>query len=461
MRTPLLFALIAVASACASQPKPVATCPPVSAPSPAPAAPTPPARPAQPSLLDYVPANAVAAAIIRRNAFEELIAYLAARPEMQAELSRLLVERVGVDLSAIDGFVLSASSLDGKSFGLFAHLDHKGPVQLKEPEAGRYADVPLVKLNRDLWAAAVPGGVVMGLENDVKAAIDVARTKRVAGPQSVLPLLANLRGDYVVAARVVTTGEQNVDAAAQQFGLQSVTASFDADRLLTVRVEGDAQRLPALLEVIRMGKAFALTAASQYKAEALAGKKVVEAATAVVAEYETRRLLAEIEPRLEGNALVSRYRVPASTTGVYLAGAAAAIAVPAFTRYTERARGAEARTHLRAITTLLQACEDKCQARLTSTPWTPAASCCGQPDNRCASSEADWSHPTWKALGFSPNGPLAFRYRIVKTGKGRKAAFNVEAQADLKCNGALTELSQSARIDSHGSWIVDPIQPLD
>lgn len=463
MRLRPLCALVAIASACASQPKPVATCPPVSAPAPAPT-PTPPARPVQPSLLEYVPANAVAAALIRRDALDTAITYLAARPEMKAELRRYLIEHVGVDLSAIDGFAITASSLDGHSYALFAHLDYKGPVRLNEREVERYGDVAIVQLNSELRAAAVPGGVVVGLEKDVKAAIDVARAPKTApGPQSVLPLLASLQGDYVAATRVVSTGDKNVDAFAQQYGLQNVTATLDADHLLTVRVEGDAQRLPALLELIRMGKGMALAAASQRNADAQADKsvKIIEGATAIIFEHETRRFLTEVEPRLEGNALVSRYRVPASGMGISVMGAAAAMAIPAFTRYAERGRSAEARTNLRAITTLLQACEDKCQARLTSTPWTPAASCCGQTDNRCASSEADWSHPTWKALGFSPAGPLAFHYRIVKTGKGHKAVFNVEAQADLKCNGALTELSQSARRDGDGTWFIGHILPLD
>ena len=453
MRTrPLLLAFV-LASACASQPKPAATPAVAAAPAAKPAPVAPALPPAQPSLLEYVPPGSVAALIVRRQALAEPLAYLAARPDMRAELRRYLVEHVGVDLSAVDGVVVYASTLDGKSLGIFAHIAHTGSAQLKEREVGRHGDVPMVKLNKELRAAVLPDGVVMGMENEVKAAIDRAP----AAPGSVLPLLERLDGDVLLAARLVSTGAQEVDSAVQQYGLHNVTVTYDASRLLTVRVEGDAQRLPALLDLIRLGENLALTGASGYKAQALSGK-VVEGAMAIMAEHEVRRLFAEIEPRLEGNALVSRYRMPASGGAFYLVGMGAAVAVPGFTKYLRTARASEAEINLRAMASALEACTGKCQAQLTSAPWTPGPSCCGQPKNLCASSAADWEHPTWKALQFSPEGPLSYRYRVVKTGKGKKASFSLQAQGDLECNGTLTEFSLVAHPAAKGTWALEPIQ---
>ena len=120
-------------------------------------------------------------------------------------------------------------------------------------------------------------------------------------------------------------------------------------------------------------------------------------------------------------------------TGIY-----AAIAIPAFMKYIERAKESEARVNLAALATAAAALDEKQAAELPGADWTPAGSACAQPDQKFAVDGAAWQREPWHTLGFSIERPHYFQYRASRVSGG----FRFEARADLRCNGHVTELSR-------------------
>jgi len=120
-------------------------------------------------------------------------------------------------------------------------------------------------------------------------------------------------------------------------------------------------------------------------------------------------------------------------TGIY-----AAIAIPAFMKYVERAKESEARMNLSALANAAAALDEKQAAELPDADWTPAGSACAQPDHKFAADAAAWQREPWHTLGFSIERPHYFQYRASRVSGG----FRFEARADLRCNGRFTELSR-------------------
>jgi hypothetical protein len=74
-----------------------------------------------------------------------------------------------------------------------------------------------------------------------------------------------------------------------------------------------------------------------------------------------------------------------------------------------------------------------------TTPLTPAApACIGYVPVPHHFTDADWSHPTWVALGFRPEAPSYFQFEFISDGIGRGSHFTVRAVGDLDCDGMTT-----------------------
>lgn len=119
-------------------------------------------------------------------------------------------------------------------------------------------------------------------------------------------------------------------------------------------------------------------------------------------------------------------------------GVYAAIAIPAFMKFIERAKEAEGRTNIRAIETAAAALTEDQAATLPDADWTPAGNACAHPDHKFPVDAAAWEREPWRTLGFRIEQPNYFQYRIARVTGG----FHVEARADLRCNGHFTELSR-------------------
>lgn len=119
-----------------------------------------------------------------------------------------------------------------------------------------------------------------------------------------------------------------------------------------------------------------------------------------------------------------------------MTGVVAAVAIPAFMKYTRRARAVEGRMALYQISTKVRMAitQNGGKAPKGDSGWTPAKPCCKQPKGRCVLNPADWSKPPWKALGFQPGPRSAFQYRYQLAGK----TLTLSARADFDCDGTYT-----------------------
>jgi type II secretory pathway pseudopilin PulG len=453
-----LLLVVVFVAACGAAPPPPPAHPSAAAPCPAP--PPPPAPPPQESLLDRVPGSAVAAVVLRRGALTLPRVFLDGAPAMRQELSAYLTREVGLDPTGVDGVVIWSSTLMPKNGAVFLRL--RAPAALKGQRAGQHRGVDLVAVEPTVVAAAVPGGVVIGSPTEVASAIDLAQGATPAlASSSPLGFLLRASGPTTdVLAGVDLAGIANPATAAmvKAAGLTTALFTYDRDGLLTVRVEGDPERLGAVKKLFSAGFGVALEQLARSKDKAMRQHQVSEAVGAIVGYHQARKLYEEAQPRVEGRSLVSRYRLPQLSGGeMFLAyvGAAAAVAIPAFTKYVRRSKAAEARQNLRRVATAARAYYEahrKARRRFTfpaTTPWSPAADCC-KAGGKCAPDAKTWSHPTWQALGFALADPHYYQYRFVAEGRGPKAHFTVEARGDLDCNGVVGRFTLKGHLGKDG-----------
>lgn len=117
-------------------------------------------------------------------------------------------------------------------------------------------------------------------------------------------------------------------------------------------------------------------------------------------------------------------------------GASAVIGVPAFTRYTLRAKSAEASAQL----AVLQRGVDGLDRLPASLPPTPPLSSLG-PEPRAWPSDAA---AEWAELGFAPSEPVRYSYAV--TSDPLLSTVRIEAFGDLNGNGIR---SSYARVGHH------------
>ena len=119
-------------------------------------------------------------------------------------------------------------------------------------------------------------------------------------------------------------------------------------------------------------------------------------------------------------------------------GVYAAIAIPAFMKFVERAKQAEANASLSALANAAAGLDEKQAAQLPEADWTPPASACAQPDHKYAADAALWQAEPWRTLRFQPPPRHYFQYRAVRVSGG----FRFEARADLRCDGHVTQVAR-------------------
>jgi type II secretory pathway pseudopilin PulG len=461
---PLL--LVVALAGCGSCPKPAPAAPCALAPPAVPpvaAAPAPAAAPAQESLAEHVPARAAAVLAVRRNALAWPLAFLASAPEMHKELSAYLTREVGIDPTQIEGAVAYTTNIGARSGAVFLRLRAAGA--LRGRPAGQHQGVPLVEVAPMVVAAAVPGGVVIGVPSEVAAAIDLAqrRTAPVA-PGSFLGQALAQPVDFLAAVSVAGLADPAVAGLVQQFGVDGAVLTFRGDGVLTLRVDGDPARLGAVREIFRATGTMLVEEAARRKARLEQGHDVLEAVGAIVGYSMAQRTFREIEPRLQGRSLISEYRLPkldSATTMIMWTGIAAAVAIPAFTKYTHKAKTTEVHANLAALRAAVtryhaEHRKDKRFAFPATTPWSPAVDCCKQRTApKCAPGLGAFSHPTWKALGFDLTEPFRYQYRFTSEGKGKKARFAIEARGDLECNNVLQLHRITGHLDAKGELVIE------
>jgi type IV pilus assembly protein PilA len=132
---------------------------------------------------------------------------------------------------------------------------------------------------------------------------------------------------------------------------------------------------------------------------------------------------------------------------VAIIGILAAVAIPAFMRYMNRARSTEAEQFIKKIQDGAIAYYHN-PSQPTTTPvgkqfpntpvgFTPFANdCCSDPGGKCAPNAAAWTTGdatgVWAALNFSVDDPHYYVYRFNLTDP--VTGFTAQAQGDLDCD---------------------------
>ncbi len=145
--------------------------------------------------------------------------------------------------------------------------------------------------------------------------------------------------------------------------------------------------------------------------------------------------------------------------GFVVVGVLAAVAIPAFMKYTRRAKTTEAPPNLKKIFDGAKSYYEKgavVAADSTGTRshlqfpdpvgLTPLQPCCKQSGKKCRAT--DWNSPTWQAIGFEISDPHYFQYRFSSEGGNRSAKFTAGAHADLDCDGHLSTYERTGSVDS-------------
>lgn len=138
---------------------------------------------------------------------------------------------------------------------------------------------------------------------------------------------------------------------------------------------------------------------------------------------------------VQGDKLVFSQHLPEPSMSMLAIGGAgilAAIAVPAFTDYTQRSKTSEAELQLAKLKYNAKAIYLTDGAYPTvDAPLTPSTSCCTHSNKRCPILAADWATVPWQSLDFQLDEPHLFRYQLQST----PTRFVARAVGDLDCDG--------------------------
>ena len=429
------------------------------------------------SLLDHVPDTALLAGVVQSGALALGRAYFAQSPDLQDDMGLYFTKRLGVDLTRVDGIAAWSTQLTPQpSFALFLRLPQSGVPSLTGTQRGSIDGAVLVAFGKNLVAAAVPGGVLIGDEAEVRLGVAVAhqRAPAVGAKSPLAPLLAQARdADLAAGLAASAVHDPQLRAAAATYGVDNVALRFRADGQVVMEISGDAQKLKNTKTLVESGVNAAIALLKVQHDRALADDHIDFAAgLGAVAGY--RQLVAlwkEFAPRLEGDKLVSRYQMPQLKTSnmiVPLVGIGAAVAIPAFMTYIRRSKTVEASMNVRRLAEgaarLAADQPPKKKSRFAfpkSTAWTPARGCCGRPADKCEPDASLWTDSTFAALGFSVDDPHYYQYRVTSEGRGAAARMTVEARGDLDCDGKPSSWKRVVTVDAQGNPSVGPLQSVD
>lgn len=431
--TPVWLA-VALAAGCSSS-APSTRRPEAAAPAHAPAAPV--HAPAAPPLAG-IPADAVAAGWIVLPATLGDLAATGLSPEerdaLRAELQDALSDGARLDLR------------DVRSLAWFARIGPSGPygaVLVRSTAGGVDFDPGPRRIDDGVVATRRGDTLVIGHPTAVDAAL-----RALAGDEPGLsagaPLGALLAraADAPVAVAVAGAPIQPMLAQAGLPPIDSLLVRADRDRLRW-EIAAPADVLAQLEDEVGAAWDEVLAEAEQDLARGKSENGAI-AFLAIALSHQYRHLHATTRPRVEGGRLVSDVPVPGietPSTWMIVAGAAAAVAVPAFMKYIKKSKAAEARDNVKRLAELA-ARRAASGEPLVPAPLTPAnpTACCERCDDPTA-----WQTPAWQSVGFSPGGPHYYAYELEVVSRGTDLEFTARAVGDLDCDGVYSTFEMPFR----------------
>lgn len=456
------------------------------------------------ALPDAVPESAAGVLVLRTP--ESLFATIAGfdlfgEPEagdtkaLREELDAYLESSIGMTLTEVDTvtvFLLADAGVAAIIEG--AQGTPKGRV------VGEHEGVSLLALGKaseDEAVAAQHGKLLLvGQPAAVKLALSAAAGKAPRLEKGPLVELLTDHSEGVALAAVVETARlpKDLREPADAVGVERAAIHYGA-RGLRVVAMGPESAMQALQGQATMGLDLLVKEAERAKTEALAGDDTLEGVGAIYGHHSARRLRAMLEPKLDGNRLGLELPVAIRDPAVLaaVAGVAAAIAIPALTKYMRRSKTSEARVQIAKMFdaasvyfneehvsrgaveilgggTLSAVAPHQCpnDGRTEgSAGLTPPASvdCNEGPGGRCVpvvgeptrpgeySMELWTGNPVWSALNFQMEQGHYFHYDFRwnnQTSGFGACQFTAQAFGDLDDDGVMSTYERSGAADEMG-----------
>ncbi len=409
----------------------------------------------QETLLEHLPQGTKAALLVRQSAIAPLLQqWLADPPEMKKELSAYLEKQIAVDLTAVSGIAVFVTTLSPPTAAAMLRLP-AGAGTFKGAVAGKHEGVDLLSIEGSpLVGARISTGLLIGTPDGVKLGIDLSKGK-AKGIEPTGPLAAMLAADrpeveVLLGASVELIPEPQVAAMAAQYGVKDLALTVDQQRKISLSVGGRADKLASLKQLAMGAIQKGIKQLEEQKARATAGPDVLAGVGSIMAYHNVARLAKELEPKQVGDRLGLSYQLPTGNAQVMVAvaGIMAAVAIPAFIKYTRKAKSVEATEGIDKIAVgakayyLADRYDQAGQLQPHAFPagsqeWTPAKTCCAQ-GGKCQPDPSDWNRGPWMALHFQLSDPHYYQYRFTSQGSGTAATFVAEARGDLDCDGVFS-----------------------
>jgi type IV pilus assembly protein PilA len=410
-----------------------------------------------PSLLEQIPQAAIAGGAVRPSALELFRTYFQQSPDMQRDVGTFLTKRIGVDLTRVDGAAWWSTALAPQpTFAVFLRLPSNAVPPLRGQSRGSFDGTELIAFGK-IVAAAVPGGLILGDDQEVRVGVAVAHkhAPSINGQSPLAGLLPQESNDILAALAASAVKDAQMQAAAQQFGVKLVTLTLSGEGKVVLEAIGDGARLQNAQNVLNSSVGLALSQLKMAHDQAMAREDgdFANDLGVVIGYHQLAAFWKEFQPKLEGDKLVCRYQLPqVKTAGMImpLVGIGAAVAIPAFMKYIRRSKTVEATMNVRRLADGAAGMMTEKKKPPKSTQWTPSASCCGKPGDKCAPDPTLWKSEPWSSLGFSVDDPFQYQYRVTSSGKGPKASITVEARGDLDCDGQWSSFKRTVTHDKSG-----------
>ena len=361
-----------------------------------------------------------------------------------ADLADILERRLGVDIRGATTAVVfvRADKLAGAVL-----LGVRGAPAGGKP-AGEKDGVALVSVKGPVVAAALEQGLAIGTRPAVELLIETAKGKapNAAKGAEAKELRAVL--DAVGPGGIRAAGSPTrLSLPVEELGVPALPwlAFAVGEGGATIVGKGTKEQVSATERAIREAldsserQAAALRDGSAGDpGSELAGILAVHANRPFRKHLHVENTGEQLTVRVSGNELLV-------LVGVAYTGVVAAVAIPAFIKYTRRSKTTEAidnldRLYKDAAVYYVTPRVDPTGAKLPcslppSVGWTPAGSPCDHKGGKYPGGPDEWSDPTWRALGFQIDGPHYFRYKFDANPTVKDGKFTITASADLDCDG--------------------------
>ncbi len=377
------------------------------------------------------------------------------------ELEGYIEQEYGVvigDVSSGFVYVLPDEVIPSFAFGVSGI--HGEPAA---PQAGDHGGVPLYAApDMEAVFAVQDDLLLVGDERAVTAGLDVAtgEAEPLSEDSELGRLVAEDIGEAYLSLAAVpdVIPDPEVQMMSEQFGVRAAALSIGSGTLAVI-ARGDDDGLDDLASLIEVGLSQGVSMAKREKDAVVADGLPEEAIGAILAIHHFEALAAEIEPTVADGKLEIAVEIEAGNPAllVGVVGIGAALAVPAFLDYQERAKAAEAEATMRSMVDLVRMYHAEHGELPPSAPLTPAnpLACCGG----CEPDPEAWSGEGWQALGFEMLMDHRFSYGYERVDDD---AFTIRAGGAPGCEGEIHHRGMTGTVSGDEILVVGPRDlPLD